>query len=56
MTGAYWSIINDSGIFCSFGNYSWYIFGSQTLIIITATVMVEQLFILSMDVCGMMDI
>lgn len=50
MVGEHWHSIKDGGVFASHGNHTQYNCGSQTLIIITATVMVEQLFILSMDV------
>lgn len=50
MTGELWSIIAKCGIFDQHGNHITNYCGSQTTIIITATVMVEQLLFLSMDV------
>lgn len=50
MTGECWVAV-VGGIFCSHGHVVSQEFGSQTLIIITATVMVEQLLIMFMDVC-----
>lgn len=49
MTGECWVAV-VGGIFCSHGHVVSQEFGSQTLIIITTTVMVEELLFLSMVV------
>ena len=49
MSGGEWS--TGAGVYTEHGNHTQPNTCSQTLIIITTTVMVEQLLILSLDVC-----
>ena len=56
MPGACWVEIERSGIFCAHGNHIAGQCGSQTLIIMTMTVMTDKLFIMFMDVHGMVVI
>lgn len=56
MTGECWVGGVNGGIFCSHGHVVSQEFGSQTLIIMTTTVMTDKLFIMFMDVHGMVVI
>lgn len=51
MTGECWVAV-AGGIFCSHGHVVSQEFGSQTLIIMTTTVMTDKLFIMFMEVHG----
>lgn len=56
LSGAWWPDVLYSGIFAEFGNHINYNCGSQTLIIMTTTVMTDKLFIMFMDIHGMVVI
>lgn len=56
MTGELWSIITKCGIFDQHGNHITNYCGSQTLIIITTTVIMDKLLIMFMEVHGLVEI
>lgn len=56
MAGCSWGGFPHGGIFCEHGNYIQGDFGSQTLIIITATVITDKLLIMFMEVHGLVEI